>query len=120
MNEMYVEVVLNAPADDSLRELLSSQLYELGFNGFLENANSLHCYILKRLWNDKLQSELRTLLAEQHPSPIEISGVAEIQNQNWNRKWEESIQPVEISEKIVITPSWHSVPENDGRIVTGH
>ena len=47
MNELYVEVVLNTPADDTLREILSFQLYELGFNGFLENEIGLLCYIPK-------------------------------------------------------------------------
>ncbi|MGA9406941.1 MAG: 50S ribosomal protein L11 methyltransferase [Bacteroidota bacterium] len=117
MNELYVEVVLNPPAEDALRELLSFQLYELGFTGFLENSNGLHCYIPKQLWNDTLQNELRALLNNERPSPITISSIAEIQNQNWNRQWEESIQPVKISEKIIITPSWHSVPENEGKIV---
>ena len=117
MNELYLEVVLNAPADDALRELISSQLYELGFNGFLEDHSGLHCYIAKRLWNDTLCSKLLTLLDKKQSSPVKISSIVEIQNQNWNRQWEESIQPVDVSEKIVITPSWHAVPENGKRVV---
>jgi ribosomal protein L11 methyltransferase len=117
MSGVYIEVVLDAPADDALRELLSFQLYGLGFSGFLETDNGFHCYIPKVLWNDPLQNTLLSIVGEKRPSPIIISSITEIQNQNWNRQWEESIQPVEVSERIVITPSWHSLPEEAGRIV---
>ena len=104
MSEVYIEVVLNAPADDALRELLSFQLHGLGFSGFLETDNGFHCYIPKVLWDNALKSKLHSIMEEQRPSPIAISGITEIENQNWNRQWEESIQPVEVSERIVITP----------------
>jgi Ribosomal protein L11 methylase len=117
MNELYVEVILNVPADDMLRELISFQLHGMGFSGFLENDNGLCCYIPKRLWNDELRNTLSTLLDKEHPSPVAISRITEIQNENWNRQWEESIQPIEVTEKIVIAPSWHSVPAKEGRIV---
>ena len=117
MSEVYIEVVLNAPADDALRELLSFQLHGLGFSGFLETDNGFHCYIPKVLWDNALKSKLHSIMEEQRPSPIAISGITEIENQNWNRQWEESIQPVEVSERIVITPSWHSLPEKAGRLV---
>ena len=117
MIEVYVDVALNAPADDALRELLSFQLYELGFSGFLETDNVFHCFIPKARWNDALQNEIFSIVGEKRPSPITISSITQIQNQNWNKEWEESIQPVEVSERIVITPSWRSFPEKAGRIV---
>lgn len=117
MSEVYVDVALNAPADDALRELLSFQLYEFGFSGFLETDNVFHCFIPKARWNDALQNKILSIVGEKRPSPITISSITEIQNQNWNKEWEESIQPVEVSERIVITSSWHSLPEKAGRIV---
>ena len=117
MTEVYVDVALNAPADEALRELLSFQLYELGFSGFLETDNVFHCYIPKALWNDALQIKLLSIVAEQRSSPITISAITEIQNQNWNKEWEASIQPIEVSDRIVIAPSWHPVPEKTGRVV---
>ena len=81
MIEVYVDVALNAPADDTLRELLSFQLYELGFTGFLEIDNLFHCYIPKILWNNALQNKLLSIGEETRPSPITISSITEIQNQ---------------------------------------
>ena len=117
MSEVYVEFALKAPADDALRELISFQLYGLGFSGFLETDNAFVCYIPKALWDDALQNKILSIVAEEGHSPISISSITEIQNQNWNQQWEESIQPVEVSERIVVAPSWHPVPENAGKIV---
>jgi len=117
MNDVYVEVVLSVPADESVRELLSFQLHELGFSGFLENVTGFHCYIRQPLWNDTVREKVLSIVKEQRPFPAAIASVAEIQHQNWNHEWEESIQPVEVSKRIVITPSWHSLPAEEGRIV---
>jgi ribosomal protein L11 methyltransferase len=117
MNEVFVDVALTSPADAALRELLSFQLYGLGFSGFLETDNALHCYILKSLWNDALQKKVLSIVGEERSSPVAISSITEIQDQNWNKEWEESVQPVEVSERIVITPSWHPLPKQTGKIV---
>ena len=120
MNEVYIDVVLNAPADEALRELLSFQLHELGFSGFLETVNGFHCYIPKALWNDALHKQAPLDRGRKTLPPITISSIAEIENQNWNRQWEESIQPVEVSERIVITPSWHPLAGTSGKNCARH
>jgi len=117
MNNVYVEVVLTAPPDDTVRELLSFQLHELGFTGFLESVTGFHCYIPKALWNDAVREKFVLIVKEKQPLPVAISAISEIENQNWNRQWEESILPVEVSKNIVITPSWHSLPGEKGKIV---
>ncbi len=117
MNDSYIEVVLNVPANDAVLELISFQMHGLGFSGFLENDDGFHCYIPKQIWNTARHNNLLTLLGEKQPGSISISSITEIQNQNWNRQWEESIQPIAVTEKIVITPSWHAVPENGKNVV---
>ena len=117
MNDVYIDVVLNAPADETVRELLSFQLHQLGFSGFMETVTGFHCYIPKALWNNALHESILFIVKEKQPHSVTITAIAEIENQNWNRQWEESIQPVEVSKKIVITPSWHSLPPEEGKIV---
>ena len=104
MDETYVEVTLSVPADDALRETISFQLQQLGFTGFLENDDSVQCYIQKQNWNDSLHAKLLTMWNGNQSFPVTISHIVEIQHQNWNRQWEESIQPIEVTEKITITP----------------
>ena len=55
---------------------------------------------------------------EKKNSPVTISSLTEIKNQNWNKEWEGyDSRPVEVSERIVIAPSWHPLPEKTGHIV---
>jgi ribosomal protein L11 methyltransferase len=51
------------------------------------------------------------------PHSIAISSVNEIKNQNWNRLWEDSIQPIAVTERIIITPSWRPQPDQEQKIV---
>ena len=69
MSEVYVELALKAPADDALRELISFQLYGLGFSGFLETDNAFVCYIPKALWDDALQNKILSIVAGRRPFP---------------------------------------------------
>jgi len=117
MDESYVEVVIDLAANSALRELLSSQLFELGFSGFLEDDAGLHCYIPKTLWSNAVETDLSSIMKQDGLSAAAISAVSEIQQQNWNQQWEASIQPVTVTEKITIAPSWHTVLKQDGTIV---
>jgi len=117
MNEPYVEVALRLAADIALRELLSSQLFEIGFNGFLEDDAALYCYIPKSHWDEAIRMKVSSIV-KQNGLPFDtISSVSEVQQQNWNQQWEASIQPVAVTESIIITPSWRDVTNPDGKVV---
>ena len=117
MNEIYLDILLSVPNDDQLRETLAYQLHELGFEGFMEDQNGLHAYILRERWDMTLQRSLHTMWSAHAPHSIAIANITEIINQNWNRQWEESIQPVTISDRITITPSWHPLSNKPGQTV---
>jgi len=116
MRDVYVEIVLNAPADPSVRELISFQLHEWGFSGFLEDDASIHCFLPKSRWNKTTQERLAAFIADKRPGGVSISSITEILNENWNRRWEESILPVEAGNTFIIIPSWHPVPAKPGKI----
>lgn len=40
-----------------------------------------------------------------------------IDQKNWNQEWEDSIEPIRVSDRFVIAPSWHSVDGEDGVFV---
>ncbi len=117
MNNVYVEIVLTVAPDQALRELISFQLHEWGFTGFLEDDLSIHCFLPKPHWNENTQHRLGAFLAEQEPASVVLSSIAEVANENWNRKWEETILPIEVGDQFVIAPSWHPVPASAGKVV---
>ena len=117
MNETYLDIVLSVPNDDSLRETIAYQLHELGFEGLMEDQAGFHAYILREKWDKTLQTNLQEVWKTHAPHSIAISGIIEIKNQNWNRQWEESIQPIAVTDRIIITPSWHPLPEQNQKTV---
>jgi ribosomal protein L11 methyltransferase len=118
MNGIFINMFLDVGANHPLRENLPSLLNEIGFSGFLEDDQGLHCFIAKELWSDALRQQVNMILCSSRHSHITIDSVTEVARENWNLKWEQSIQPVRVTRKIVITPSWHSanVTESDEEI----
>jgi ribosomal protein L11 methyltransferase len=117
MNETYLDILLSVPNDDSLRETLAYQLHQLGFEGVMEDQDGVHAYILRDRWGDSIQSSMQAVWNTHSPHSVAISSITEIKNQNWNLQWEESIQPIAVTERIVITPSWHPLPDQKQKTV---
>lgn len=117
MKETYLDILLSVPNDDSLRETIAYQLHQLGFEGLMEDQDGLHAYILREHWDNALQTSVQAVWNTHAPYSIAISSITEIKNQNWNRQWEESIQPIAVTERIIITPSWHPLPEQEQKTV---
>lgn len=56
-------------------------------------------------FQSRTEQHLQSLFAQFHvPATYRESIV--IKEENWNKEWEESIEPVFVNERIVITPSW--------------
>ncbi len=113
----YLEITI--PADESERELLIAPMADLGCKGFQETDSSLISYLeISRLTKEQcasLPDRLTSIL-----NGMAISGKAsmrEIPEENWNRRWEESIESIEIGERFVVKPSWRSYPEGTGKLV---
>jgi len=113
----YLEISVSATEEQ--REFLLPTMIELGCSGFQETETELLCYIdSDRLPDEQLisfQNKIRKVLQA-------ISANAEIKfrtfdDENWNERWERSLQPVEVGKRIVITPSWTSYDNREQRIV---
>ncbi|MBS4029311.1 MAG: 50S ribosomal protein L11 methyltransferase [Ignavibacteriales bacterium] len=105
----YLE--LSFSVSEQQQELLIAFLSQFGFEGFWEDNKVLKAYVEKEKWNENSHS----LLKEQFPE-IQFS-ISEIPNQDWNKEWENSIEPILATEKILVRPSWKKVENNDGKLV---
>lgn len=109
-------------ADEDLREQCVALLGQLGFEGFWEDEGVLRGYIAENRWSPELLAEIRTTVAliirsSTHPMP-EIQ-IRSLENRNWNEEWERTIQPIRVTPRIVITPSWHSyTPDRNDIVLT--
>lgn len=115
----WAQISFNLPAD--FQELLIGQLSRLGFIGFQQDDRSLHCYLEARKWTKKFESKLQKVLTafrEEFPSADVLYAATTLYDQNWNAVWERSISIVDVTDRIIIKPSWKKLRKKDkGKIV---
>ena len=110
----YVEISISATGEQ--REMLIPTMVELGCEGFEEREYHLLCYLEKSAWeNGRLRVDLLATLRT-ISSNAEIT-VREFSDENWNAAWEKSITPIEVSDRLVIRPSWASYEGKKDQIV---
>lgn len=101
------------------REILIPLMAELGCSGFMETDTSLLCYVKKNDWTSDRAERFTHFLKSHFPSEQSegLFSVREIPEENWNKKWEETIRPVEAGDRFVITPTWSDYDNKSGRII---
>lgn len=99
-------------------DLVSGQLWNLDIEGLTENDSNLIIYT-----NDKsnvsvksIENELQKLVKENILESYSIEE-GEIKEINWNEEWEKKLKPIQVSEKIIISPSFHKVENSEDKIV---
>jgi len=105
---LYLAYSFRLADPESAREVLLAELSEWPFDTFEETEDGLIAYVEKR------QMPVTALVAEDH-FPI-TSGltaiteikVEEIQQENWNAKWESSFEPIQIEDRIAVRAPFHN------------
>ncbi|MFN0156745.1 MAG: 50S ribosomal protein L11 methyltransferase [Bacteroidota bacterium] len=118
MAASYIEVAI--AADSSVMDELSALMGQLGFEGFWEEGETLRCFISTARWNPDMKAEVErmaTMLVRSSSSVTPRVSVRPIEDQNWNAEWEKTIQPIRVSDRIVIRPSWHDYAAEPNQIV---
>jgi len=113
-----IEIAIAAAED--LRSQLVALLGQLGVEGFWEDEDVLKCYILEQRWSPELQEEIRstvTMIVRSSAQPVPDIRVQTLPDRNWNEEWEKTIQPLHVTPRIVIAPSWHGYQPAAGEIV---
>jgi ribosomal protein L11 methyltransferase len=113
-------IELSVSSEGAPQDELVAVLSGVGFEGFWEDGPTLRAYVSSRLWDDAaMQTAQESLLAYAAAKgiPRPRVEVRTLLPQNWNAEWERSIQPVRISPGIIVTPSWHPLPQRPGELV---
>jgi len=109
-NHSYIELTIRADpsAFDEFIGLMSGS----DFEGFWEDGNTLRAYLREDLFPDGLLKRLKEqlfLVAATHGIPPPTISVGRIQEQDWNAQWESTIEPIRVTDRLVIAPSWKPV-----------
>jgi ribosomal protein L11 methyltransferase len=117
MNNNYYDLFLTLPVTDDVRDMLPALFQELGFEGFVEEDNGFHCYIKHDLYSDSVHDQAAVILDTIFHAPNAITSNTELVERNWNEEWEKTIQPIWVTETLVIAPTWSPVEAAEGRTV---
>jgi ribosomal protein L11 methyltransferase len=118
MSVSYVEARI--AADGPLVDHLIGILGQIGFEGFWEDEGCLKAYMRADRWSMEMAAEVETtiaMLARSSQTPAPRLAVETIADRNWNEEWEKTIHPIEVTDRIVIRPSWHTYTASLGQIV---
>ena len=96
-------------------ELVSGILWTLEISGIEENEQSLTVYSesenLEKQFEDLLQNAVKSGLIEKYKLITD-----EIENKNWNEEWEKNLKVIEVTENIVIKPTFRSY-DGEGKLI---
>jgi len=99
-------------------DLLSGLLWQLDIEGINEDDNSLIIFANESSNVTKIDVEL-LLSSAKNENLIENFAVIEsnIEEINWNEEWEKKIEVIEVSDKIVIKPTFRDYEPKENQIV---
>lgn len=113
MHYYEIDIFFNNKNYDQLYNVL----YYNGIQHILEEEGFLKVYIEDNLkW--KIE-ELRNTLTNTNIIPEKDFIVKKVENKNWNKEWEKTIEPVLIKNKIIVYPSWKKakLKDTEGKIL---
>ncbi len=100
------------------QEIISSLLWELEITGINEEVNCLKVFALENsnVSTDEISELLNRLVREKMIFKFRIEENL-LEEKNWNEEWEKSVNVIEVSDKIIIKPTFREYKANPGQIV---
>jgi len=100
----------------TLHELYIAQLIGEGVEYFQEEDNKLLAYLPETEWTEEREQSFRTILMDRFGTipPYQATFMAD---RNWNAEWEATLQPIEISDRLLIVQKSSEITPKSGQIV---
>ena len=100
----------------TLHELYIALLIGEGIEYFQEEDNKLLAYLPETDWTEERKEAIHTLLMERFGAipPYQTTFMAD---RNWNAEWEATLQPIEISDRLLIIQKSSDIKPKPGQIV---
>jgi len=104
----------NFTIPEHLQEYFIAELMDLDFYGFEQFDERMEAYVEQSRYNDSHREFIEQLVSI-FPD-VTFSEEGEIEEQNWNQTWEQSIQPQRIG-RFLVKPTWSSEVASDDEIL---
>jgi len=105
----FVEVDIELKKTVPYNEILIALLNEIKFNSYHEHDNGLKAYIEESYFDLYLLKQTLKKIKEKVDL---IYTVKNLENNNWNKNWEESFNPVFINNNCIVRAKFHEKPHN--------
>ena len=102
----YIEVEFSFPSSEGfVKDVLSAQLADIGFESFTESEQTLLGYIPQKLFSE---DTINNLLREFEFAQNIAFSCTEMEDKDWNEEWEKNFfQPIVIGNRCVIHSTFH-------------
>ena len=97
----YIRIVFTI--EDRYQEFFIAELMDMDFYGFEQFDDQLVAYVEKPRYNDTHREYIEQLIAAWPGASFKET--EDIEEQNWNQTWEQSIQPQRIG-PFLVKPTW--------------
>jgi ribosomal protein L11 methyltransferase len=105
----YLEVRFSVSPKEIGSDVLIAALSEIGFDSFVDSELGFNAYIAEQSFSEGLFQEL----INTYSNSFQISYTQhKIPQQNWNKVWEESFEPIDIEGKCYIRAPFHPEKNN--------
>src|SRR5699024_12345239 len=108
-------IKLNIHIAEPFQEQMIAELVDLGFDGFQQLEDSIITFQPKKQYSPQIQETIETLLKEM-PAESFIELQEEVEQQNWNDQWEQTLEAQEIG-SFFIKPTWVNQQAPEGKIL---
>lgn len=105
----YIELIVNVEPKETGSDVLIAELSENGFESFVESDSGFSAFIQKELFDETVANALFLSYASAFTIHFNIRT---IEQQNWNKEWESSFQPIDVDGKCIIRAPFHEKQNN--------
>lgn len=100
----YIELAISVTPKEQGCDILIAHLSELDFESFVENDTGFSAFIQEEKYNESEVINIFNLYASE--LKVEFSKKI-IPQQNWNKEWESSFEPIDVAGKCLIRAPFH-------------
>ena len=108
----YTELTFHiSPYVEDITDAIIAELGDLGYDSFSYSDDGFKAYIPSKNFNEEQVKSLEILSFFQSLYTITWEK-AEIENQDWNKIWEENFTPILVQDRILVRAGFHPTIEN--------
>jgi ribosomal protein L11 methyltransferase len=104
----YIELVVEVEPKEQGSDVLIAQLAELGYESFVETEKGFNAYIREPDFNTQQLNLALSFYADFFKFGYSSNT---IEQQNWNKEWENNFQPIDVKGKCYIRAPFHEAPK---------